>query len=159
MSNATPGIAEDDTQRKILELKHQILEIQNQGELGFTNINFCSEIRGLGMYTPLPDNTIPGDEFYVYYEPVNPYTQVQDGTYRIHLTQDLYILDTEGTVLFGKEGLLEFSYETVSPVLDIHMTNTITLTGASPGTYVWKAVLHDHLRGTSAQTTKEFIVE
>ena len=142
-----------------MALKHQIIQIQNEGVLGFNNVTFCSEIRGLGMYTPLASTTIPGDQFFVYYEPANPYTKIEDGKYLVHLTQDLYLLDQDGNVLFGKENALEFYYETVSPVLDIYISNTITLTDAPQGTYIWKAVLHDRLREESAEIRKQFIVE
>ncbi len=154
---AAYGVA-DETQQKILDLKHQILTLQNEGELGFNNVTFCSDIRGPGMYTPLPSNVISQEQFFVYYEPVNPYTEMKDGKYLIHFTQDLYLLDQEGNVLFGKEQALEFSYETLIPVLDLYVTNTITLTDAPAGTYNWKAVLHDQLSGKSAEYMKEFII-
>jgi hypothetical protein len=155
----TTVMAESNTQQKILELKREIINMQNKGKLGFNNVTFCSEIQGFGMYTPLPGSTVPGKEFYVYYEPANPYTKVEGGKYSTHLTQDLYLLDTKGNVLFGKEKALQFYYEAVAPVLDIYISNTITLTDAPKGKYVWKAVLHDELRGENVTITKEFVVE
>ncbi len=147
------------TQQQILDLKHQIIDLQNEGTLGAKNVTFCSEVVGPGMYTPLPSDVVADDVFYVYYEPENPYTKREGGRYLIHLTQDLYILDLEGNVLMGKENVLQFAYNTAIPVLDLYITNTITLTDAPAGTYVWKAVLHDQLREESIELTKKFIIE
>jgi hypothetical protein len=159
LTTATLSATKKDMQPKILELKREIIRLQNSGKLGFNNVTFCSEIQGFGMYTPLTGAKITNKEFYVYYEPANPFTRVADGKYATRLTQDLYLLDAKGNVLFGKEKALQFYYEAVTPVLDIYISNTLTMTEAPKGAYVWKAVLHDELRGTDTTMTKEFVIE
>ena len=45
-------------QDKILELKEKIIDIQNEGQLGFRNFTLCSNIIGYGQYVPINGNKI-----------------------------------------------------------------------------------------------------
>ena len=74
----------------ILELKDKIVEIQNQGELGFKNFTLCSKIITMGLYVALPEPTLKIREtLLIYYEPVNIFTNTQEGRYEFWITQDM----------------------------------------------------------------------
>lgn len=152
--------AEEDYE-KILKLKDEIIKIQNQGELGFRNFTLCSKIITMGHYVPLPEPKVKvGKKLLIYYEPANIFTNTQGGRYEFWFTQDMLLFDEKGELLFDKTDALSMHFNTATPLLDLYVTNTVTLTGLPVGKYTYKAVLHDVLRDTTATKTIDFeIVE
>ena len=143
----------------ILELKEKIIDLQNQGELGFRNFTLCSNIIGYGQYVAYPDNKVKaGTEIYFYYEPVNVFTNRRGGIYQMWFTQDMIVLTADGEELYSGLEALNFNYQTTSPVLDVYARNTLTLGTLPPGKYKFQAVIHDKLKQTEAGLTYEFEV-
>lgn len=142
----------------ILKLKDIIIEIQNQGELGFRNFTLCSKIITMGQYVALPEPKVKvgTEELLIYIEPANVFTNTQQGRYEIWITQDMLLFDQEGELLFEKTDALSMHFNTETPLLDLYVRNTLTLAGLTPGKYTYKAVLHDVLRGTTATKTIDF---
>jgi hypothetical protein len=155
------AVGEEGNYEKILELKDEIVKIQNQGELGFRNFTLCSKIITMGHYVPLPEPKIKiGKELLVYYEPANVFTNTQGGRYEFWFTQDMLLLNEKGELLYEKTDALSMHFNTATPLLDLYVTNTLTLTGLPVGKYTYKAVLHDVLREATAAKTVDFeIVE
>ena len=153
--------AEQGNYEKILKLKDEIIKIQNQGKLGFRNFTLCSKIITMGNYVPLPEPKIKvGKKLLIYYEPANVFTNTQGGRYEFWVTQDMFLFDEEGKLLFEKTKALSMHFNTATPLLDLYITNTLTLTGLSAGKYTYKAVLHDVLKDSTATKTIDFeIVE
>jgi len=149
------------SQDRILQLKEQILDIQNKGELGFHNFTLCSNILGYGQYVPIPDKKAKvGTTVYFYYEPVNLFTNRLNNSYQIWYTQDLILLRKDGKELYNAPELLNFNYQTTSPVLDVYASNSLELGELAPGYYIFKAVMHDKLKKTDATYSLTFeIVE
>ena len=146
-------------QDSILELKEKIIDLQNQGELGFREFTLCSNVIGYGQYVPYPDNKVKaGSEVYFYYEPVNVFTNRRAGMYQIWFTQDMIVLTEDGEELLNAEEALNFNYQTTSPVLDVFSKNTLTLGSLPPGNYQFKAVIHDKLKNSDAAFTYDFEV-
>ncbi len=153
------AISADQRDDKIADLKKQIVLLQNEGELGFKDFTLCTNIVTFASYVPAKSNKVKsGSEIYFYYEPKNIYTNIKDGMYEIWFTQDMIVLSEEDEVLLEKKDALTFHYNTKSPILDLYVTNTLTLTGAEPGKYVYKAVLKDLLRKKTAVQTYTFEV-
>jgi hypothetical protein len=155
------GMGEQGDYEKILKLKDEIVRIQNQGELGFRNFTLCSKIITMGHYVPLPEPKVKvGKELLVYYEPANIFTNTQGRRYEFWFTQDMFLFDEGGELLFEKTDALSMHFNTATPLLDLYVTNTLTLTGLPVGKYTYKALLHDVLRDTTATKTTDFeIVE
>lgn len=153
--------AEQTNEELILELKNDIIRIQNQGELGIKNLNLCSNVIALSAYVPLEEAKIEvGKEYYIYYEPANVFTKISEGRYEFWYTQDASLLDHEGNVLAESSGVLSMHFNTATPLLDIYAVNDLLLTGAPPGKYTYKIVLHDVFRDQSTVETIDFeIVE
>lgn len=142
----------------VFELKERIIDIQNKGKLGFRNFTRCNNIITYGSYVPAPDNKVKaGSKLLFYYEPENIFTNRRNGSYQIWYTQDLIVKDSEGNELLNSPDLLNFNYQTVTPVLDLYATNSLDLNGLPPGKYEFIAVIHDKLKNTSAQ--KSYIFE
>lgn len=148
-------------QDKILQLKEQIVALQNQGDLNFRNFTLCSKITGFTSYVPLPEAAIGrNDELLVYYEPVNLSTNKNQGLYEIWFTQDLIILNDRGEIVQEWKDLLEYHNSTRVPALDVYAQNTLTLGGElPPGKYTFKAVLKDKIKGKTATHTANFQVK
>lgn len=151
--------AEQTKEKLILELKDDIIKIQNQSELGIKNLNLCRSIVTLGAYVPLEEAKIEvGKEYYIYYEPANIFTKISEGRYEFWFTQDIILLDDTGEVLMERLGALSMHFNTVTPLLDIYVTNDLLLTGAPPGKYIYKIVLHDVFKDESVVATIDFEV-
>ena len=144
-------------QDSILALKEKIIDIQNQGVLGFRNFTLCTHIIGYGQYVPAPGNTVKTDaKLQFYYEPVNLFTNRIGGSYHIWYTQDIVLLTSAGEEIYSAEGLINFNYQTTSPVLDVFATNSLDVTGLPPGTYHYRAIIHDRLKNVDASHTFQF---
>lgn len=133
-------------QEEILRLKQKIIELQNQGEIGFKDFVLCSEIISFAAYKPLEEYVIPQDgELLAYFEPANVYTRINNNTYEIWYTEDMILLDSDGKKIAEWNDILNFHYTTKKPVMDLFAQNTIDLKGLPPGKYTFKAVLKDQL--------------
>lgn len=146
-----------DNQAEINSLRLKILKIQNSGELGIANLNVCSSISSYGDFTPKNNQVKSGVEFLVYFEPLNVFTKIDSNGYTKYITQDIQILSTEGKVLFQKKKFLDFNMTSKKPVSELFVRNKFKLT-APPGTYLYKVILHDKLRGTSASKSMKIRV-
>lgn len=143
----------------VLSLKERIIDIQNQGTLGFRNFTLCKNIITYGQYVPYPDNRVKsGSKIFFYYEPENVYTNRQNGIYHIWYTQSIIVKDADGKELLKSEEILNFNHQSISPVLDLYAKNSLNLGKVPPGTYQYEAILHDKLRGADARTTFVFEV-
>ena len=144
----------------ILKLKDIIIEIQNQGELGFRNFTLCSKIITMGQYVALPEPKVKvgTEELLIYIEPANVFTNTQQGRYEFWITQDIFVLNEEGELLFEKTDAVSAHFNTATPILDLYLPNTLYMSTLPIGKYTYKAILHDVLRGTTATKTIDFEV-
>jgi hypothetical protein len=145
----------------IIKLKEMVIELQNKGELGFRNFTFCSKIMGFASYVPLENSVIDKNaELLAYYEPINIFTNKNQGMYEIWFTQDMIVLDAKGGVIQEWKDIMVFHQSTRLPALDVYAQNNITLGGQlPPGKYIFKAVLKDKLSDKTATKTVEFQVK
>jgi len=152
--------AEQTNEELILELKDDIIRIQNQGELEFRNFTLCSKIITIGHYVPLPEPKVKvgTEELLIYIEPANVFTNTQEGRYEFWITQDMFLLDEEGELLLEKTDAISAHFNTATPILDLYLPNTLYMSTLPVGKYTYKAVLHDVLRGTTATKTIDFEV-
>lgn len=152
-----PGLS--NGQDAILELKEKIIDIQNNGKLGFNHFTICSNIIAYGQYVAMSENKVKaGTKLLIYYEPVNLFTNRKDGTYHIWYTQDILLQTEDGKEIYSAPGLLNFNYLSLAPVLDFYATNTLDLGNLPPGTYKYQAVLHDKLKKADAAHVLTFTI-
>ncbi len=141
----------------IFQLKNKIIDIQNEGKLGFRNFTACSNIVTYGSYVPLSKPEVKtGSRFFIYYEPENIFTNRVQGNYEIWYTQDMIVLDAVGRVLLNKEGALNFRHSGRAPIFDLYATNSLNVGKLPPGMYVFRAILHDKLKKSTAQKDFSF---
>jgi hypothetical protein len=137
---------------EILGLKEKIIDLQNNGDLGFTDFIPCSEIMGFASYVPLSEPVIDKNgTLLIYYEPANVFTNKRDGLYEIWYTQDMTILTEDSEVISHWNDILTFHYMTKKPVMDLFAQNSIDLKGQlQAGKYKFKATLKDKLSKKTA---------
>jgi hypothetical protein len=154
---ATPFAFAQETD--VTVLRQRIVNLQNQYPLGIRTLVACSTVTGYGSYDPLPDNKVKtGDVILFYVEPQNPSTNQAEGTYEIWLTQDAFVLTEQGQEVFKQENVFEIHDKTSSPRLDIFGVSQLTLGEVQPGKYLYKVILHDHIKGEEASATWAFEV-
>jgi len=155
---ATPVLAQDAAD-KVMALKRDIVQLQNESQLGIANFTLCSKILSYGSYVPRPNAKLKqGESVLFYFEPTNWFTNELDDRFSFYITQDIIIEDDQGATLFSKEKALSFQMNTAKPILDLYVQNDFSLNDAPPGKYIYKAVLHDELKNQSSTATMEFEV-
>ncbi len=155
---AVPAWADDA--EMILELKRQIIEMQNKGSLGINDFTFCRKVLNYGTFIPLSDPVFPvGGEFVAYFEPLNWFTNMAQGRYEFWLTQDLRLETAAGEVIYDKAKLLDMHLNTAKPVLDVYMTNDFSLGQLPAGEYVFIVVLHDELKNQEFEVRRNFTIQ
>ncbi|AGW13373.1 hypothetical protein [Megalodesulfovibrio gigas] len=151
---AGPAHAEQDP--RVLQLKHLILDIQNNSTLAITNMTLCSKIEGFASYEPLPTTVIPPDgKFLVYYEPLNWFTRQADGRYEISVVQDMRIKLGEEVIYF-RENLYTHALTSQHPVLDFFAMNTLDLHALPPGEYTYEVIFKDLLKKQEVTASTPF---
>ena len=154
----TVMVSADSIDDQILNLRKQIIELQNKGKLGFRDFTLCSNILSFASYVPLKEPKVKqGGELLIYYEPKNFYTNFKNNLYEVWLTQDMIVTTMDNKVLLTKKNALNYHFYSAKPVLDIYFTNSVTIGNTPPGKYIFKAVLYDKLRNTSV--TKSIVFE
>ncbi len=139
-------------QESVASLKERIIDVQNASPLGFRRLELSSEAPSYGRYAPIPSSEVlESSAVFLYIEPDNLYTIRDGGRYYVEFVQDLMLVDTTGSILIDAPDLVEFFYESVSPLLDIYAENRINLEGLPPGEYRFIVTLHDLLGGDSVQ--------
>jgi len=140
-------------------LKERIINIQSIYPLGIRTLVACSKVTDYGSYDRLPDNKVKaGDVIFFYFEPQNPSTKKAGGRYEIWLTEDMIVLTAEQQEVFKKENAVEMHYQTSAPRLDIYGVDQLTLDKIPPGRYIFKAVLHDKIKGEEVSVRWAFEV-
>jgi hypothetical protein len=88
---AAAGVSAQD---QVLALKNQIIDIQNKGTLGFSELVLCSKVMGFGSYVPLEKPVLKkGAELLVYYQPLNVFTNSRTPVFDLFATNTLDITD------------------------------------------------------------------
>jgi hypothetical protein len=152
--------AQADDAEKVMELKRQIIEMQNKGNVSINDFTFCRKVLNYGTFIPWGDPVFPvGGEFVAYFEPLNWFTNMAQGRYEFWMTQDLKLETVAGEVLYEKSKLLDMHFNTAKPVLDVYMTNDFSLGQLPPGEYVFIVVLRDELKGQEFEARKSFTIE
>jgi hypothetical protein len=153
---ALPAVRGEDT---VSSLKERIIDLQNEGQLGFRNFALCSNIITYGQYVPYATNKVKaGTKIYFYFEPENVFTNRLKGTYQVWFTQDMIVRTAKGDTLLDSPDALNFNMNSLAPVLDVWANNSLNLGDLPPGEYEFVAVIHDKLKKADATTVFPFEV-
>ncbi len=62
-------------------------------------------------------------------------------------------------LVFAQADALDFHYTSKTPVMDLYATNSLDVSGLTPGKYQFKAVLKNRLRNKQIVKTVEFSIK
>ena len=148
-----------ESKYNVSQLKEMIIDVQNESELKINKFTLCSKIIGFGQYIPVNRKYAKaGTELLFYYEPVNLFTNRLNGAYQVWFGQDMEVLNSDRELIFKQENILNFNYQTITPVLDIFGTNNLALDKVIDGAYIFRIRVHDKLKDTSVEAEFPFNV-
>ncbi|MDQ7783840.1 MAG: hypothetical protein RDU20_13235 [Desulfomonilaceae bacterium] len=136
----------------ILELKKNIIELQNKEKLRFRKVVLCSKVEGFGVYSPLPKGKLT-PQFVLYFEPANVSTLVSGDRYVIDCTVQIAILDAAGTPAAGKIKTLKLHKVARSPLLDLFFMLPVNFNKPPQDVFSLRVVLSDNIKNESAGIT------
>ncbi|HOR42141.1 MAG TPA: hypothetical protein PK111_03125 [Atribacterota bacterium] len=144
-------------------LEKALLLIWNKAPLELNNLTFTEdEAGGYGLYLDRDNNHFKsGETFFIYAEPKN-YTikEIDEELYEINFKEDIYILDMEGEILWGKKEYLDFHLISHSPNKEVLITNYITQDSPFPeGEYQFLIVIKDVFSQKTADETISFVID
>ncbi len=143
---------------EVQKLKERIIELQNKGKLGFRKIVLCNTIEGFGVYSPFePGQSL--NRILLYFEPSNVSTLLSEGRFIVDLAVDVFILDSNGKVIGGKENMLKINKISRSPILDLYYKMEMNVKKSAKREVLMKTVLHDRIKNQSTSMTYKINVE
>lgn len=152
---ASPLFAAAD---EVDRLKEQIIQFQNQAALGIRELTLSRKINGYGSFIPYSTNKIQANKTaFVYFEPINLFTNVSRDGYAFSLSVDWTIIDSAGREILRREKAVEFNNNSRKPVFDLYINMHFSI--SAPGAYVLQFVVNDELRQESVKTELPVVVE
>jgi len=144
--------AADEKADEVQRLKERIIEFQNSGKLGFRKVIACSSVERFGIYSPLQTGQSIGKTI-LYFEPSNVSTLVSGDRYIIDCTVDLFIFDSSGKSLGGKENILRINRVSRSAILDLYYKVEMNINKPMKGDVFVKTVLRDKIKNQTVSAT------
>jgi hypothetical protein len=156
--NEEPGDAPTKETSEIQKLKEKIIELQNKGKLGFSKVVLCNSIEGFGLYSPFEPGQ-PLSRILLYFEPSNVSTLVSEGRFIVDLAVDVFLVDTGGKVIGGKQNMLKINKVSRSPILDLFYKLEMNIKKPLKREILMKTVLHDRIKNQSTSMTYKVNME
>lgn len=114
--------------------------------------------QGLGMYTPLQDGVVKGEELYLYAQVANHgLRKVKEG-WELHLASDLAVLDAMGRELARDPGFGESRFTARVPHRDTFVIAALRVRGLPAGKYVARLTVRDRVDEKSGVVDIPFAV-
>ncbi len=155
--SALDELKKGNTEKVIRLLSEAIMELTNAMEFQIKEIIICDEVRDYRDYSEKTGNLKEGDTLLLYIEPEGYYVVKENGSYKIHVSEDVSIVDEEGESVFEKKDWIVYEKSFPSPIIPFYITNRISDIPA--GKYTYTLTLMDHYKKTFTTETFEFVVE
>ena len=155
--NALDELKKGNTEKVIQLLSEAIMEITNKMDFQVKEIVVCSDVRDYRDYSEMTGNLKAGETLLLYIEPEGYYVVKENGSYKIHVSEDVSIVDEEGESVFEKKDWIVYERSFPSPTIPFYITNRIS--DIPPGKYKYTLTLKDHYKKTFTTETFEFVVE
>ena len=142
----------------IRKLKEQIIDLQNKGKLGFRKVVLCNSVEGYGLYSPFEPGQ-PLTRILLYFEPSNVSTLISGDRFIVDLAVDVFLLDTSGKLIAGKQNMLKINKISRSPILDLFYKLEMKVKKPLKREILMKTVLHDRIKNQSTSMTYKINME
>ncbi|HNR64884.1 MAG TPA: hypothetical protein PKJ95_01175 [Atribacterota bacterium] len=143
-------------------LEEALSIIWNKSPLELNNLIFCEEKPdGFGFYQKRIDyNFTEGDTFCLYAEPkYYSIVKIEENLFEVHFKGDLYILDTEGALLWGQRDLWDYHIISNAPNKEIFITYSDSFLNFPEGEYQFQLVLKDVASQKTVEQAISFVIE
>jgi hypothetical protein len=155
--SALDELKKGDTDKVIELLSEAIMELANQMDFQVKEIIICSEVRDYRDYSEIAGNLKAGDALLLYIEPEGYFVVKENSSYKIHVSEDVSIVDEKGESVFEKKDWIVYERSFPTPIIPFYITNRISDIPA--GKYKYTLTLKDHYKKTFTTETFEFVVE
>jgi hypothetical protein len=155
--SALDELKKGNTKKVIELLSEAIMELTNKMDFQVKEIKICTEVRDYGDYSVMTRNLKAGDTLLLYIEPEGFYVVKDNGSYKIHVSEDVSIVDEKGKSVFEKKDWIVYERSFPTPTIPFYITNRISDIPA--GKYKYTLTLKDHYKKTFTTETFEFFVE
>ncbi len=153
--NETTGTESSD---EVQALKTRIIELQNDGKLGFRKIVVCRSVEGFGAYSPLdPGEQVP--KIILYCEPSNVSTMVSADRYIVDCSVDAFLMDSGNKLVLGRQNVVKINRVSRSPIIDLFFKIEINAQKLGNRNVILKVVLHDKIKNQSVSTFHKINLE
>lgn len=158
INEAVNAIKEGNRENAVDLLAEAIMLLKNSAEFRVAKLFLCSDIRDYRDYTPKESHVLKaGEPLLVYIEP-DGYRLVKEGDeYKIWVSLDASITDSEGEVIFEKNNWVNYEKVFPTPIIPFYLTNR--LSDIPAGSYTYTVTLKDHHKNAFLTESLEFIVE
>lgn len=157
ISKALDELKKGKTGKVIELLSEAIMELTNEMDFQVKEIIICSEVRGYRDYSVRTGNLKAGDVLLLYIEPEGYYVVKENGSYKIHVSEDVSIVDENGEPIFEKKDWVVYERSFPTPIIPFYITNRIS--DIPEGKYEYTLTLKDHHKKAFTTETFEFVVE
>ncbi len=86
-------------------------------------------------------------------------TLLSEGRFIVDLAVDVFILDSNGKVIGGKENMLKINKISRSPILDLYYKMEMNVKKTAKREVLMKTVLHDRIKNQSTSMTYRINVD
>ncbi len=143
---------------EVQALKTRIIELQNNGKLGFRKIVVCRSVEGFGAYSPLePGEQVP--KIIVYCEPSNVSTMVSADRYIVDCSVDAFLMDSGNKLVLGRQNVVKINRVSRSPIIDLFFKIEINAQKLGNRNIIVKVVLHDKIKNQSVSSFHKINLE
>jgi hypothetical protein len=155
--SALDELEKGNTEKVIELLSEAIMTITNKMDFQIKELVICSDVRDYRDYSENTGNLKAGETLLLYIEPEGYYVVKENGSYKIHVSEDVSIVNEEGESVFEKKDWVVYEKSFPSPIIPFYITNRISDIPA--GRYKYALTLKDHYKETFITETFEFVVE
>jgi hypothetical protein len=155
--NALDELKKGNTEKVIELLSEAIMELTNKMDFQIKEIIVCSDVRDYRDYSEMIGNLKAGETLLLYIEPEGYYVVKENGSYKIHVSEDISIVDEKGISVVEKKDWIVYERSFPTPTIPFYITNRIS--DLLVGTYKCTLTLKDHYKKTFTTETFEFVVE
>lgn len=157
ISKALDELKKGNTEKVIELLSEAIMELTNKMDFQVKEMIICSEVRGYRDYSVRTGNLKVDDTLLLYIEPEGYYVVKENGSYKIHISEDVSIVDEKGESVFEKKDWIVYEGSFPTPIIPFYITNRIS--DIPEGKYKYTLTLKDHYKKAFTTETFQFVVE
>ena len=110
------------------------------------------------MYPPFEPGQ-PLTRILLYFEPSNVSTLISGDRFIVDLAVDVFLLDTSGKLIVGKQNMLKINKISRSPILDLFYKLEMKVKKPLKREILMKTVLHDRIKNQSTSMTYKINME